>query len=70
MEIEASEPRPLPTFREARRQTVEALEKSYLQELMTLSKGKILEACRVSGLSQSHLYNLLKKHRIFLSSHA
>jgi two-component system NtrC family response regulator len=47
------------------RETVYAeAEKSYLQDLMALADDNIPEACRLSGLSQSRLYALLKKHQI------
>jgi two-component system, NtrC family, response regulator len=39
-------------------------ERQYLQELMALAKGSIQEACRVSGVSRSRLYALLKEHGI------
>ena len=41
-------------------------ERQYLQDLMDLTKKDIGEACRVSGLSQSRLYALLKKQGISL----
>lgn len=36
----------------------------YLQELMEVAKGDVKEACRISGLSRSRLYVLLKDHEI------
>jgi two-component system NtrC family response regulator len=39
-------------------------EKQYLQHLISLTKHDIKESCRVSKLSRSRLYELLKKHRI------
>ncbi len=39
-----------------------AAEKNYLRDLMSLSQGNVKEACRLSGLSQSRLYALLKKY--------
>ncbi len=39
-------------------------ERQYLQDLMFQTKGSIKEACRVSGLSRSRLYALLKEHSI------
>jgi two-component system NtrC family response regulator len=39
-------------------------EKNYLYDLLALAGQNIPEACRVSGLSQSRLYALLKKHGI------
>ncbi len=39
-------------------------EQKYLQELMNLSDYNVTEACKISGLSTSRLYALLKKHSI------
>jgi two-component system NtrC family response regulator len=40
------------------------IEKDYLTGLMHRLKGDIQEACRISGLSRSRLYTLLKKYGI------
>jgi two-component system, NtrC family, response regulator len=40
------------------------LEADYLNSLMTKTGGDIGEACRISGLSRSRLYALLKRHKI------
>jgi two-component system NtrC family response regulator len=40
------------------------LEKQYLEDLMLLAARDIKKACRISGLSRSRLYHLLKKHGI------
>lgn len=37
---------------------------NYLQHLMTLAGGKVAIACKLSGLSKSYLYDLLKKYPI------
>jgi len=42
----------------------QSAERQYLQDLMFQTKGSIKEACRVSGLSRSRLYALLKEHAI------
>lgn len=31
---------------------------------MSVTKGNIKDACRVSGLGRTQLYEMLKKHRI------
>ena len=36
----------------------------YLQNLMRLSDGKVATACKLSGLSRSYLYDLLKKYSL------
>jgi two-component system, NtrC family, response regulator len=51
---------PLPLFRDYR----ETLEQQYLQKLMALSTGSIKQACAISGLSRSRLYELLKHHQV------
>ena len=40
----------------------------YLSDLMAHTHGNIKEACAVSGLSRSHLYQLLKKHKVAIPS--
>ncbi len=54
----------LPRFQDFRESVYIEAEKHYLQDLMALAEDNIPEACRLSGLSQSRLYALLKKHRI------
>lgn len=53
-----------PTYREFRRAGVKILEKQYLTALMSYVKGDIKKACRVSRLSRSRLYGLLKEHAV------
>ena len=60
-------PETLPKLHEYRESIYAQMEKNYLQELMSRSAENIGEACRISGLSQSRLYALLKKHDIPLS---
>ncbi|MBU0769518.1 MAG: sigma-54 dependent transcriptional regulator [Proteobacteria bacterium] len=50
----------LPKLREFR----EAAEKKYLLDLIAIAGGDIKKACRVSGISRSRLYSLLKKHNL------
>jgi len=54
----------LPKLQDVRDTAVSKAEKQYLYDLMLLTKKEIKEACRVSGLSQSRLYYLMKKHKI------
>jgi two-component system NtrC family response regulator len=49
---------------EVRKIALVKVEKSYLQDLMHQKKGNIQEACRVSGLSRTRLYELLKHYGI------
>ncbi|MFT5702515.1 MAG: two-component system NtrC family response regulator [Desulforhopalus sp.] len=52
---------PLQDFREA---LFTQAERQYLIDLIDLTAGDIKEATRISGLSQSRLYAILKKHNI------
>jgi len=61
---EAEAPRVLPTIQEVRNQAIAEVEKKYLRDLIALTRGDIREACRLSGLSRSRLYLLLKKHDV------
>jgi two-component system, NtrC family, response regulator len=54
----------LPKLQDVRENAVSKVEKQYLYDLMLLTRKEIKEACRVSGLSQSRLYYLMKKHKI------
>jgi two-component system NtrC family response regulator len=56
--------RGLPNLRDFRDAVYNQAEKQYMADLMSLSEGNIQEACRISGLSQSRLYALLKRHEI------
>ena len=57
-------PRFMAKWGEAREAALAAAEKQYLKELLTFTQGRLAEAIRVSGLSRSRLYALLKKHRM------
>ncbi len=50
----------LPTLTEYR----DASEKTYLKKLLHRAGGDRETACRISGISQSRLYSLLKKHHL------
>jgi transcriptional regulator of acetoin/glycerol metabolism len=54
----------LGTYRDFRESALAAMEKEYLQKLMHLAQGKVHEACRISGLSRSRLYGLMKKYQV------
>ncbi len=57
-------PRPLPKLQDVREASIADAEQHYLKELMSVTKSNIKEACRISGLSRSRLYALLKKYQI------
>jgi two-component system NtrC family response regulator len=48
------------TYKNFRQQT----ERQYLEQLMVAAKGCRKEACRLSELSRTHLFDLLKKHNL------
>ncbi len=56
--ISSREKNELPSFADYRT----TLEKNYLKELILRSNGDRKIACNISGISQSRLYGLLKKH--------
>jgi transcriptional regulator of acetoin/glycerol metabolism len=47
-----------------REKVIDEAEKKYLNDLLSITHGNINEACRISGLSRSRFYLLLKKHKI------
>jgi two-component system NtrC family response regulator len=57
---------PFPTFRVARARVLAEWERSYLEQLLKVSRGLPEEAVRLSGLSRSRLYALLKRHGLSL----
>jgi two-component system NtrC family response regulator len=57
-------PEALPRLQDVREKALSKLEKQYLEDLMLLAARDIKKACRISGLSRSRLYHLLKKHGI------
>ena len=54
----------LPRLQDIREAALLNAEKRYLNDLMSLITWDIKEACRISGLSRSRLYHLLKKYKI------
>jgi two-component system NtrC family response regulator len=61
---EFSSPQGIPKLRDFRQAAVDEAEKQYLRELMSLTGGKVQEACRLAELSLPRLYALLKKYEI------
>jgi two-component system NtrC family response regulator len=62
-----SRERPLPPLNVVRQAAVAGAEAGYLKDLLAKTKGNIKESCRISGLSRSRLYELLKKHGVSTS---
>jgi DNA-binding NtrC family response regulator len=54
----------LPTIKDLREKALARVEQKYLADLMALTRGNIREACRISGLSRSRLYLLLKQYNV------
>ncbi len=54
------------SLKEVREKAVSVIEKEYLQNLISAVDGNVPEACRISRLSRTHFYSLLKKHTISL----
>lgn len=55
---------PLPSIAEVREAAISSAEQKYLKALIASTKGNIAQAVRISCLSRSRLYALLKKYRI------
>ncbi len=62
---DSDSPKTLPSLRDFRIDATAKAEKQYLQDLISSNKSNISEARRISGLSRSRLYELLKKHKIY-----
>ena len=54
----------LVSLKDVREAGLAKVEKEYLQALVQRTRGDIPEACRISGLSRSRLYTLLKKYHV------
>ena len=52
----------LRSLEETRQEALQSVERRYLDALMKRTGNDVPEACRVSGLSRSRLYSLLKKY--------
>lgn len=61
-------PETLRPFKEYRRQLTGEIEKHYLQRLLRETGGNITQACSISQLSRSRLYDLLKLHALTVSA--
>jgi two-component system NtrC family response regulator len=58
------DPATFPDLKTYRQQKIDESEKSYLHNLMNLTKGDIKLSCKHSGLSRARFYALIKKHNI------
>ncbi len=57
-------PASLPQLHEYRETVYLQAEEQYLRHLLQLTDGSVAESCRISGLSTSRLYAVLKKHNL------
>lgn len=62
-EIRSSVSKEPPQLKEIRKTAVSETEQQYLKDLISYVGGDINEACRISGLSRSRFYTLLRKYR-------
>ncbi len=62
-EARSSVPKGPPKLKEVREAAVLEAERRYLKDLISFSGGNSGKACRISGLSRSRFYTLLRKHR-------
>ncbi len=63
-EKQAVAPVPAKSLKEFRKAAVAESEMGYLKELVILTRGDTKEACRISGLSRSRFYSLIKAYNI------
>jgi len=59
-----------PRLDETRAEAVAAVERQYLHDLVTHTRGDLDLAGEISGLSRSRLYALLRKHKVTAPTHA
>jgi two-component system NtrC family response regulator len=55
---------PLTSLKEFRKNAAALAEREYLQELVSLTRGDTKVACKISALSRSRFYELIKKYSI------
>jgi len=56
--------RRLSKMRDVRERALAEVEQKYLQDLISLTRGNIKQACQISGLGRTRLYTLMKKYKI------
>ena len=62
-EIRSSVPKVPPKLKEIRKTAVSEAEQKYLTDLISFAGGDNNKACRISGLSRSRFYTLIRKYR-------
>jgi DNA-binding NtrC family response regulator len=63
-EMRPGVPKMPPPLKEIRRAAVDEAERRYLKDLISYAGGDNNKACRISGLSRSRFYTLLRKYRL------
>jgi two-component system NtrC family response regulator len=64
IKIDTPIPQFIPTIKEFRENIICENEKKYLNELLSITKGNIKEACRIAGLGRARMYGLMKNYGI------
>ncbi len=59
---ESTDQHRVPTLAEVKRRAVEQMEKRYLRDLLTLSRGRIGQSATMAGITTRQLHNLLVKY--------
>ena len=62
--LASAKPTGFPTLQEARKRSMDIVERQYLREILTICRGKIEESARVAGLTSRQLRNLMNKHQL------
>ena len=62
--VASGKPNEFPTLQEARRRSLDIVERQYLREILTSCRGRIEESARVAGLTSRQLRNLMYKHNM------
>ena len=57
----------LPSFKNHRKTAIDRADKEYLEKLSTLTNNDAQAACKISGLSKSRYYELIKQYNINVS---
>lgn len=62
-EMRSSDPQAPPKLKEIREAAISDAEHQYLKDLISFTRGDKGKACRISGLSRSRFYTLIRKYR-------
>jgi DNA-binding NtrC family response regulator len=62
--VRSEETQPLEPLPLARRRAVEAFERSYLEHLLSFTRGSLSKSAIIAGVSRQMIHRMLRKHRI------